>query len=96
MPRPTARHVTPPRRRAACRACACADFGIFKKQLSQIVILAFVAMAAASLLAAVLLWGLFTAAGFPWPFMVCWLCGVINSATDPVAVVALLKELPNP
>ena len=28
-----------------------------------------------------------------WDFWVCWLIGVISAATDPVAVVALLKEL---
>ena len=28
-----------------------------------------------------------------WAFNVCWLIGTITSATDPVAVVALLKEL---
>ena len=29
----------------------------------------------------------------PYPCQVCWLIGTITSATDPVAVVALLKEL---
>lgn len=28
-----------------------------------------------------------------WTFWHCWLVGIINSATDPVAVVALLKDL---
>ena len=28
-----------------------------------------------------------------WTFWECWLVGIINSATDPVAVVALLKDL---
>jgi NhaP-type Na+/H+ and K+/H+ antiporter len=50
-------------------------------------------MALASLLSGLILYGLLHHVGLDWPFMTCWLTGVINSATDPVAVVALLKEL---
>ena len=66
------------------------DMGIFLKQLPQILILAFPAMVTASLLTAVMLYALAPAS---WSFWVCWLIGVIASATDPVAVVALLKDL---
>ena len=52
--------------------------------------MAFPAMIFASLITALLLFAL---APSSWTFWVCWLIGVISSATDPVAVVALLKEL---
>ena len=71
-------------------ACFGVDLGIFRRQLSQIVIMAFPAMALASLLTGVCIYGMFEA---QWSFWVCWLIGVITSATDPVAVVALLKDL---
>jgi len=70
-------------------ACFGVDLGIFRRQLSQIVIMAFPCMVIASLLVAVCLFALASR----WSFWVCWLIGVIVSATDPVAVVALLKEL---
>ena len=60
------------------------------KQLPQILTLAFPAMVLASLLTALLIHALAPAS---WSFWVSWLIGVISSATDPVAVVALLKEL---
>ena len=69
------------------------DFGIFHRQLTQILILAFAAMSVASVVAGLILWCLLNTLGAPWPFLPSFLTGVINSATDPVAVVALLKEL---
>ena len=51
--------------------------------------MAFPAMITASAVTALLIW-----AAIPdWSFWICWLIGIILSATDPVAVVALLKEL---
>jgi NhaP-type Na+/H+ or K+/H+ antiporter len=47
-------------------------------------------MITASLFTALMLYALAPAS---WSFWVCWMIGVIASATDPVAVVALLKEL---
>ena len=64
--------------------------GIFLKQLPQILLMAFPAMIVASVLTALCIFALAPAT---WTFWVCWLIGVILSATDPVAVVALLKEL---
>ena len=71
-------------------ACFGVDMGIFRRQLSQIVLLAFPAMILASVMTALCLYAL---APTSWTFWVCWLIGIIASATDPVAVVALLKEL---
>ena len=57
--------------------------------------MAFPAMVVASLISAAMLYALTPSIlpGGGWDFTTCWLAGVINSATDPVAVVALLKEL---
>ena len=66
------------------------DMGIFLMQLPQILILAFPAMIVASGITAILLYAMAPAS---WTIWICWLIGVIASATDPVAVVALLKEL---
>ena len=74
-------------------ACFGLDYGIFQKQIWQILILAGPAMVVASLITALIIWGCTTAAGLHFSFLASWLAGVINSATDPVAVVALLKEL---
>ena len=71
-------------------ACFGIDMGIFRKQLPQILLMAFPAMALASFITALLL---YTMAPASWTIWVCWLIGIIASATDPVAVVALLKEL---
>ena len=71
-------------------ACFGIDLGIFRRQLLQILMMAFPAMALASFITAILLWAL---APSTWTLWVCWLIGIISSATDPVAVVALLKEL---
>ena len=65
------------------------DYAIFRKQLSQIVVLAGPGVIVASLVT-----GLFVKAWYShWSFNACWLLGTIVSATDPVAVVALLKDL---
>ena len=69
------------------------QYGIFRTQLHQILLLAFPAMVLSSLITAVLLWAVLRSFYDGWPFLPCWLAGVITSATDPVAVVALLKEL---
>lgn len=84
-------------------ACFGVDMGIFRKQVVQILLLAFPAMIVASGITAACLYALTPSVepGNPmgiavstnWSFWVCWLIGVIGSATDPVAVVALLKEL---
>jgi len=66
------------------------DMGIFKKQIWQILMMAFPSMILASILTGVLIFGMFRG---EWTIWVCWLIGVISSATDPVAVVALLKDL---
>ena len=58
-------------------------------QLGEIITLAFPGVLTASLLTACFLLGLFP----KWSFWACWMLGTILSATDPVAVVALLKEL---
>ena len=68
------------------------DMGILRKQLGQILLMAFPAMLVASVLTGLLVW----ACAPDWSFWVCWLIGTIVSATDPVAVVALLKDLGAP
>ena len=55
----------------------------------QICIMAFPAMFLASVITGALIFSMIP----DWSFWVCWLIGIILSATDPVAVVALLKEL---
>ena len=65
------------------------DMGIFWKQKGQILMMAFPAMITASMVTGLLIWAMFP----DWTYWVCWLIGVITSATDPVAVVALLKDL---
>lgn len=65
------------------------DMGVLRKQMSQIWCMALVGVLISSLLTACFVWALRP----DWEFNVCWLVGTITSATDPVAVVALLKEL---
>mmetsp|Transcript_53912 Transcript_53912/g.159752 ORF Transcript_53912/g.159752 Transcript_53912/m.159752 type:complete len:1155 (-) Transcript_53912:469-3933(-) len=71
-------------------ACFGLDVGIFRMQIVQICLLAFPAMIVASGLTGALI---YAANSGEWNFWPCWLIGIISSATDPVAVVALLKEL---
>ena len=66
------------------------QMGLFKKQLYQIFTMAFPAMILASALTGLAIYAMVNG---EWTFWVCWLIGVITSATDPVAVVALLKDL---
>ena len=65
------------------------EMGIFKQQLSQILLLAIPAMVISSLVAG----GLVYMAYPEWPFKIAWLAGTVVSATDPVSVVALLSQL---
>ena len=51
-------------------------------------LLAFIGVLVSSLLTALM----FLAFKPDWGFNVCWMIGTILSATDPVAVVALLSE----
>ena len=65
------------------------DISIFMRQSSQILLLALPGVLIASLLTSGWVYML-----YPWwPYNTCLLLGAILSATDPVAVVALLKEL---
>lgn len=65
------------------------------KNLAPVLLLAIPLMlVAASISAAGVFFGLNHPAGFPW--ITALLCGVILSATDPVAVVALFKQLGPP
>lgn len=68
------------------------DIGIFENLVSQIGVLAFPGVVVASLLTGALIQAIFPY----WAFKPCWLLGTILSATDPVAVVALLKDLGAP
>ena len=74
-------------------ACFGLDVGIFRMQIVQILLMAFPAMVMASGLTGALI---YAANGGDWNFWPCWLIGIISSATDPVAVVALLKDLGAP
>ena len=67
------------------------DMGILRKQIVQILLMAFPAMIVASAITGGLVYAIYEEHG--WTFWQSWLIGIINSATDPVAVVALLKEL---
>ena len=68
---------------------------VLLKNLTPVLLLAIPLMiVAASVTAAGVFFGLNHPAGFPW--LAALLCGVILSATDPVAVVALFKQLGAP
>uniref|UniRef100_A0A7S4AYE0 Cation/H+ exchanger transmembrane domain-containing protein n=1 Tax=Chrysotila carterae TaxID=13221 RepID=A0A7S4AYE0_CHRCT len=73
------------------------DIGLVSAQFSSIVLLAFPGVVVASLLSAltIMLFSYLTPLGM-LDFNAAWLIGTIISATDPVAVVALLKELGAP
>ena len=72
------------------------DLAAFQRHYKQICLLAFPGVVVASVLTAAIIYAI-TQALWPgedgWPFITCWLIGTIVSATDPVAVVALLKDL---
>ena len=65
------------------------DYHVFKKVIYKTITLAFPGMATGSILMACLV----KLAYGDWTWDLCLLLGVITSATDPVAVVALLREL---
>ena len=65
------------------------DFHVFKKVTMKCLILAFPGMATCSALMACVV----KLAYGTWGWDLCLLLGTITSATDPVAVVALLREL---
>eukprot|EP01060_Flectonema_neradi_P021414 TRINITY_DN2901_c0_g1_i2.p1 TRINITY_DN2901_c0_g1~~TRINITY_DN2901_c0_g1_i2.p1 ORF type:complete len:1343 (+),score=274.12 TRINITY_DN2901_c0_g1_i2:28-4056(+) len=67
------------------------EIPVFKKVVSHCVTLAGPGLMVASALTAVTAKYLFTQ--YPWSWEACALFGTILSATDPVAVVALLKDL---
>ncbi|MBV27404.1 MAG: sodium:proton antiporter [Gammaproteobacteria bacterium] len=68
---------------------------VLLKNLTPVLLLAIPLMiVAASVTAAGVFFGMNHPAGFPW--LAALLCGVILSATDPVAVVALFKQLGAP
>ena len=65
------------------------DWHVFKKVLQKTVTLAFPGMACGSLMMSCVI-----KLAYPlWTWDLCLLLGTITSATDPVAVVALLREL---
>ncbi|MCE0493090.1 cation:proton antiporter [Vibrio salinus] len=63
---------------------------LFKRMFSQIAILAVPGLLLTTALTAALAYYLFP---WNWPWTVCLLFGALISATDPVAVVSLLKEV---
>eukprot|EP01060_Flectonema_neradi_P007106 TRINITY_DN1491_c8_g1_i1.p1 TRINITY_DN1491_c8_g1~~TRINITY_DN1491_c8_g1_i1.p1 ORF type:complete len:1446 (+),score=269.52 TRINITY_DN1491_c8_g1_i1:117-4454(+) len=67
------------------------EIPIFRKVVRQCIILAGPGLVVASALTAVV--AKFTFSEYNWTWEACLLLGTILSATDPVAVVALLKEL---
>ena len=74
---------------AALRVGAAIDFHVFKKVLAKTVTLAFPGMACGALMMSCVV-----KLAYPtWTWDLCLLLGTITSATDPVAVVALLREL---
>eukprot|EP01065_Artemidia_motanka_P022892 TRINITY_DN2714_c0_g1_i1.p1 TRINITY_DN2714_c0_g1~~TRINITY_DN2714_c0_g1_i1.p1 ORF type:complete len:1276 (+),score=452.37 TRINITY_DN2714_c0_g1_i1:76-3903(+) len=75
------------------------DWYVFKKTLSHCLLLAGPGILVATSLTAVLVRVFFTSSGYgeyEWNWVACFLYGATISATDPVAVVALLKELGGP
>ena len=67
------------------------DSKLFFKNLAAILILAIPVMLFSTLVTAALVyWGIDHASGFPWT--AAFLTGTLLSATDPIAVVALLKQ----
>ncbi len=67
------------------------DSKLFFKNLAPILILAIPIMLFSTLVTGILIyWGIDHATGFPW--VAAFITGALLSATDPVAVVALLKQ----
>jgi NhaP-type Na+/H+ or K+/H+ antiporter len=67
------------------------DFHVFKRVLGKALILAFPLMFVGVALMGAIIKGL-----YGWRWSACLLLGAISSATDPVAVVAMLRELGAP
>ena len=75
------------------------EWPIFKKTLVHCLVLAGPGILIATFLTASMAWLFFTKGGigtYEWSWVSCVLYGAIVSATDPVAVVALLKEIGAP
>lgn len=66
------------------------DPHLFKRMLKQIIVLAVPGLMISTALTAVFTFYLFP---WQWSWTVCFLFGALISATDPVAVVSLLKEI---
>jgi len=66
------------------------DSHLFKRMLKQIIVLAVPGLMISTTLTAVFTFYLFP---WQWSWTVCFLFGALISATDPVAVVSLLKEI---
>ncbi|HEY7865747.1 MAG TPA: cation:proton antiporter, partial [Psychromonas sp.] len=66
------------------------DPHLFKRMLKQIIVLAVPGLMISTALTAVFTFYLFP---WKWSWTVCFLFGALISATDPVAVVSLLKEI---
>lgn len=76
-------------------SAASVDFHTFKRQSGKIILMAFPMLLAATYLTAVVMyWVLDYKETMPWS--ACVLFGAVISATDPVAVVSLLKSLGAP
>ncbi len=69
------------------------DLHTFKKSVGAASILAVPALLVATALTALLMLGLTGLTDTPWPLLATLVFGSLISATDPVAVVALLREL---
>lgn len=76
------------------RACAFQNPHVFAKIRTQALYLATGGVAIATVLTAVVLRALFVDYGWDWPTS--YLAGTMLSATDPVAVVAVLREIGAP
>ena len=72
------------------------DLGDLARQKVAITVLATVGVVLFTVLIGGLTWILFALLGIPVPFVYCLLFGALISPTDPIAVLALLKQLKAP
>lgn len=72
------------------------DFERFKKQLTEIGVLASISTLISTLLIGCTLYGLVKLFHFSLPFLYCLLFGALISPTDPIAVLATFKEIKAP
>jgi CPA1 family monovalent cation:H+ antiporter len=72
------------------------DLGDLARQKVAITVLATVGVVLSTVLIGGLTWILFAQLGIPVPFVYCLLFGALISPTDPIAVLALLKQLKAP